>query len=243
MERIQKILSNAGFCSRRKAEGLIEAGRVQVNNEVAQLGDKAGPDDIIMIGNKQVIADKRKYILFYKPAGVMTSLADPSGRKLVGDYVSAIPERIFPVGRLDFDAEGLLVMTNDGDFANILLHPSYETDKTYIACLDGRIKKGELSQVRGKIRLKDGYVNIKSVSVQGNNVLIKIHEGRNKIVKRIFNKLGYRVNRLKRIQVGPVKLGRMKPGDIRDLTPAEIAAVWAIRDAPKTSPRYRANNQ
>ncbi len=242
MERIQKILANAGFCSRRKAEGLIAAGKVIVNNEVAKLGDKAGPDDIIMVGNKQIVADERRYIAFYKPSGVMTSLKDPSGKRLVADLLGSVDERVFPVGRLDYDAEGLLVLTNDGDFGNILLHPRYETDKTYLASLDGKIKKRDLIEIRGKIRLNDGYVNVKKISVQGNNVLITIHEGRNKIVKRIFKKLGYRVNRLKRVQVGPIKLGRMKPGEFRDLTQKEIDAVWKIKDMPPRAPRHRSKN-
>ena len=224
LERVQKILANAGFCSRRKAEELIDEGKVFVNGEKIKLGDKADSDkDIIMIGNKKVEFDRKRYLALYKPSRIMTTLSDPSNKPNVTKFLGGINERVFPIGRLDYDAEGLLILTNDGDFANRVMHPRYEVVKTYQAELKNRIRPEEIRKLRGKIKLKDGFVKIENVKlIQGNYVEISIHEGRHKIVKRIFNELGFYVSRLKRTKIGIISLGKLRPGQLRELTKEEI---------------------
>jgi 23S rRNA pseudouridine2605 synthase len=219
LERVQKIMSNAGHCSRRKAEELIADGKVLVNSARIKLGDKADPEkDKIMINGKLLIIEQRKYYAFYKPDHVLTTLHDPFGKPTISDYIELLPVRVFPVGRLDFDAEGLLILTNDGDFANRMMHPRYETSKTYEAELRDRIRDSELSKLKGVVKLDDGNVKIDSCKrLNESTIEITIHEGRHKIVKRIFKDLGFYVKRLKRTQVGPVKLERMKPGEIKEI--------------------------
>ncbi len=227
-ERVQKILSNYGCCSRREAERLIEEGRVRINDKIAVLGDKASYNDKIYVDDSIVKKTIKKYYIFYKPKNVLTSLYDPSGKKTIVEYISKIPFRVYPVGRLDYDAEGLLLLTNDGDFANKVMHPKYNIKKTYIVELDGFLKKEDYEKLkRKKLRLKDGYVKIEEVKVLENkkydkktiNSIIKItlHEGRHKIVKRIFKSLGYYVKNLKRIKIDSIVLKNLKPGQYKEL--------------------------
>jgi pseudouridine synthase len=217
-ERVQKIMSNAGYCSRRKAEDLIAEGKVLVNSRRIKLGDKADPEkDTILVSGKPLVLEQKKYYLFYKPRNVLTTLHDPFGKPTIADYTSHLPVRVFPVGRLDYDAEGLLILTNDGDFANRLAHPRYETPKTYEAELRDRLRDADLKKLSGTVRLDDGPVKIESCrKLSENYIEITIHEGRHKIVKRIFKELGFYVKRLKRTQVGEYKLGRLKPGQIEE---------------------------
>ncbi len=227
--RVQKIIANAGYCSRRKAEQLIEQGKVAVNGKVITIGDKADPSkDIVSVDGKKIVGGKKRYIMLYKPRNILTSLKDPSGKKTIIDVLKEnakekIPERVVPVGRLDYDAEGLLLLTNDGDFANYVMHPRYEKVKVYHAELDKKISKQELQKIGRSIKLRDGLVRIDQLKqLAPNKVEIGVHEGRNKMVKRIFRKLGFMVKRLKRVQVGAVKIGKLKPGELRDLTKQEI---------------------
>lgn len=219
LERLQKILSNSGHCSRRAAEELIKAGKVSVNDRIISIGDKADASkDKIQVSGKPIGKDRKRYFAFYKPRNVMTTLSDPSGKPTVMRFIEGIPERVFPVGRLDYDAEGLLILTNDGDFANKIMHPRYETVKTYEAELRDRLRAKDLAMLKGKVKLKDGFVKIESSRMIHDNIIeISIHEGRHKVVKRIFKELGFYVKRLKRTKVGPLMLGRMKPGEIKEI--------------------------
>lgn len=225
-QRVQKIISNAGFCSRRKAEELIEGKKVRVNGKVIKLGDKATDKDEIIVSGKKLSFDKKRYIKMNKPRGVVTTLYDPHKDNTVVDYIQDIPQRLFPIGRLDFDAEGLLLLTNDGDFANKIMHPRYEILKVYEAKTRDRIRKSDIEGLKGKIRLKDGFVKIEySKLIDHNTIEIAVHEGRNKIVKRIFKQLGFYVKKLKRVQVGNIRLGSLRPGKWKDLTKEEIKSV------------------
>lgn len=224
LERVQKIISNAGYCSRRKAEELIEDGQVKVNNVKITIGDKADPKkDKISIKGRPLQFEKKHYLAFYKPKNVVTTNYDPRGRPTVQKFMQGLRERVYPVGRLDIDAEGLLLMTNDGDFANKVMHPRYEHTKTYRAELKTRVRKNDLEKFRGKIILTDGPVEIEHAKLINQfEIELTIHEGRHKIVKRIIKELGFYVKRLKRVKVGTVNLGTLKPGAYRNLTPKEI---------------------
>jgi pseudouridine synthase len=234
-ERVQKIMCNAGFCSRRKAEELIEQGKVLVNTRKIKLGDKADPSkDVIMVSGKTISLETRRYYAFYKPKNVLTTLHDPYGKTTIMNYIHSLPTRVFPVGRLDYDSEGLLILTNDGDFANRIMHPRYETLKTYEAELRDRIKDSELNKLKGTIRLDDGTVKIESCKrLNESTIEITIHEGRHKIVKRIFKDLGFYVKRLKRTQINSIKLGKMRPGDITEIPESIIKRIMDNKDKPK----------
>lgn len=221
------------MCSRRKAEKLIEEGRVKVNGKAAVLGDRADPTrDRILVDETPVSLSRRKiYLAFYKPEGVETTLAErpphSPNRRTLARYIKKMGfrERIYPVGRLDYDSEGLLILTNDGKFANIVMHPRYETEKTYEGLLDRPLRE-EDRQALEKGVILDGRktwparIEIKGPRQKG--FRITIHEGRNRIVRRMFAAKGYRVIELKRTRIGPVSLGRLKPGQSRKLSMREV---------------------
>lgn len=223
-ERVQKILSNAGFCSRRKAEDLIADGRVSVNDKTITLGDKADADkDQIKVYGKPIIFERKRYLKFYKPLYTLTSRYDPSEKPTIFKHLEGIQERVYPVGRLDYNGEGLLILTNDGDFANKIMHPRYETEKVYQATLTEPIDDDLIKKLGGKIILKDGFVQVHHAKqISPSVVEIKIHEGRNKIVKRIINHFGYKVKTLLRTQINDLHIGSMQPGEYRDLSPKEL---------------------
>lgn len=233
-ERIQKILSARGVGSRRQAETMIKDGRITCNGEVCQLGQTADPDvDAILIDGKPLPAHgERIYILLHKPRGYVTTLSDEKGRKNAAQLVSDCGVRVYPVGRLDMDSEGLLLFTNDGEFANMLMHPKHNVDKTYKVTVSGYTIEA-LEKLKKPVAL-DGYmirppkVQIlkRPMSTTGKAViLVTIHEGRNRQVRRMCSIAGMEVTRLIRIQEGPLKLGDLESGKWRYLTEDEVNSL------------------
>lgn len=231
-ERIQKIISVRWDVSRRNAEKLISEGRVRVDGETASLGDKADGDidEITVDGTALPRETGRKvYIMLNKPVGYVTTMKDEKGRKTVKDLVGDLEERVYPVGRLDINSEGLLIMTNDGEFANHLMHPSFEKDKTYRVLVTGDLEEG-LRRLREPMELDGAAVaapKIRIVKVQPNSSVIDItiHEGRNRQIRRMCELAGLTVKRLTRISEGGVSLGRLKKGTWRYLSKEEIAQL------------------
>lgn len=227
-ERLQKILSARGVASRRKAEEMIEAGRVTVNGAVASLGDTAdGDTDEILVDGKLLPSRPGcVYILLNKPRGYVTTLSDEQGRPNAAQLVADCGVRVYPVGRLDMDSEGLLIFTNDGDFANRLMHPSHEVEKTYDTWVTGYTAGGE-ERLKKPIEL-DGYrirppkVILLYADGEKAKLRITIHEGRNRQVRRMCQAAGMTVTRLRRIREGKLRLGELPPGKWRYLTEAEI---------------------
>ena len=233
MERLQKILASRGVCSRRKAEEIIQAGRVTVNGQVAALGDSADVDvdEILLDGAALPVKSEYVYILLNKPRGFVTTLSDEKGRKNAAQLVADCGVRVYPVGRLDMDSEGLLLFTNDGDFANSLMHPKHEVNKTYRVLVDGYTPQN-LRKLEQPVTL-DGYTIRKpDVSLVrqtrregGAELLVTIHEGRNRQVRRMCDLAGMKVLRLTRIAEGSLKLGDLPQGKWRYLTAEEVAAL------------------
>ena len=228
-ERLQKILSGRGICSRRKAEEYITAGRVCVNGSVAKLGDSADPDvdEITLDGKIIPSAGEHVYIMLHKPRGFVTTLSDEKGRKNAAQLVSDCGSRVYPVGRLDMDSEGLLLFTNDGAFANQLMHPKHEVNKTYHVVVTGYSPEN-LERLSQPVTL-DGYtirkpeVRMIKMLADGKAMLsVTIHEGRNRQVRRMCDLAGMRVTRLIRISEGTLQLGNLPLGKWRHLTPAEV---------------------
>lgn len=233
MERLQKIIAQAGIASRRHAEQLIQEGRVKVNGKtVTELGVKAdvAKDRITVDGKLLKHEPKKYYIILHKPRGYVTTMADPQGRKTVSDLVKDIPVRLHPIGRLDYDTEGLLLMTNDGDLTFALTHPKHEIKKTYAARVDGVPKAADLELLARGVELEDGLTAPAEIAlvdiIDGNGVLeITIHEGRNRQVRRMCEKIGYPVIRLKRKQLAFLTLDKVARGRYRHLTVKEIEGL------------------
>lgn len=233
-ERLQKIISASGLMSRRKAEEYISAGRVTLNGRTAKLGDKADMDnDTILVDGRELPSSGEKiYIMFNKPKGYVTTLSDEKGRKNVCELVSA-GARVYPVGRLDMYSEGLLILTNDGEFANILMHPSHEVVKTYRTYVSGEDIGYAAELLRCPMEL-DGYVlspaEVDIVDYFGTHAVldISIHEGRNRQVRRMCELVGLRVTKLVRISEGGLELGDLKPGAWRCLTREEIDMLRGV---------------
>ena len=233
MERLQKILASRGICSRRKAEALIAAGRVTVNGETANLGDSADPgtDEILLDGKPLPSQSEYVYIMLHKPRGYVTTLSDEKGRKNAAQLVARCGVRVYPVGRLDMDSEGLLLFTNDGDFANSLMHPKHEVNKTYRVVVDGYTP--ENFEALKKPMTLDGYTirrpEVKLARPPRSDgraeLLVTIHEGRNRQVRRMCGMAGMEVRRLVRIAEGSLKLGTLASGEWRYLTPDEVRAL------------------
>jgi len=224
MHRVQKLLSNYGYCSRRKAEVLIQEGRVKVNNKLITIGDKASETDKIYVDNKLVNKQKSIYIMFNKPIRCVTALTDPEFKTIM-DYID-IKERIFPIGRLDYLTEGLLLLTNDGDFANKIAHPSNEITKTYLAGIDN-ITDEQVSQIEKGVLLEDGKTSPAEVrKIKSNLVEITIHEGKNRIIRRILKKLDIKVSFLKRVRIGKLKLGKLEPGTYQHLKKSDMDEIF-----------------
>jgi len=231
LERLQKVLAHAGVSSRRKCEDLIINGRVEVNGLVVlDLGTKVDPNkDQIKVDGKEINSEKLAYYLFYKPTGVITSVTDTHGRKVVTDFFRDISERIYPVGRLDNDTSGLLIMTNDGDLAYRLMHPSFTIDKVYLATVRGTPSKEKLNMLEKGVLLDDGWTSpaeatlIQSKTQPGQSVIrLTIHEGRNRQVRRMCQHIGHPVIKLHREKYGFLTLSGLKVGEYRPLTETEV---------------------
>ncbi len=228
-ERLQKILSKCGVASRRKAEEMILEGRVKVNGVTATLGMKADLEkDHIKVNGKLIRSfEPRAYLIFNKPIKCITSMYDPEGRPTVKDFLKGVKTNVFPVGRLDYDSEGLLIMTNDGELANAILHPKNKISKTYLVKIDGVLEDKDILKLRRGIKLEDGVTapaKIKKIKKTGVNswIEITIHEGRKRQIRRMLERLGYPVLKLRRIKINGLELGKLPPGAFRYLTSEEI---------------------
>lgn len=227
--RLQKVLAEAGLASRREAERWIEQGRVTVNGQKATLGQQADPcRDRIEVDGKplQSVQVKTTYLL-YKPAGYVTTVKDPEGRQTVMKFLDGVPGRVFPVGRLDLNTEGLLLVTNDGDLAQKLMHPSHQVEKTYLVKVRGKIDPEAIKKLSGGLRLDDGPTapaKVEKVRHSRNNSWFELtlQEGRNRQVRRMCQAVGFPVSSLKRVRLGFLTLKGMRPGDVRALTQSEI---------------------
>jgi 23S rRNA pseudouridine2605 synthase len=237
MERLQKVIANSGYTSRRKAEELIVAGKVSVNGEIVkELGVKVSETDAIMVEGKPLSkSEKKVYYLLNKPSGYICSLKDEKGRKVVTELIDT-NIRIYPVGRLDYDTTGLLILTNDGDFANLLSHPSNNVEKTYRATIDGILTVEEIYALKDGIDI-DGVkvvptrVKIKKKNVNKNTQIVELSivEGRNHIVKRVFEKIGHPVLKLKRERYAFLDVEDLRIGEYRDLTVKEIKKLKELK--------------
>ena len=233
--RLQKVLAAAGIGSRRKCEVLIERGRVTVNGAVVTtLGTRVDPEtDIIHVDGERVpTAADLVVVALNKPRGVLSTMADDRGRSCVGDYVQDYPQRLFHVGRLDADTEGLLLLTNDGELANRLGHPSHGVLKTYLATIDAPVPSGLGSRLRAGVELEDGPAQAASFrvvqQVTGRAMVeLSLHEGRNRIVRRMLAAEGRPVRALVRTSVGPIRLGGQRPGTVRRITGAELRRLYS----------------
>lgn len=231
--RLQKVLAAAGVASRRASEELIDRGRVEVNGRVVrEQGLRVDPErDVIRVDGARIPPPRRHvYLVVNKPRGVVSTLSDPEGRPTLADLVERRKERLFHVGRLDTDTEGLIILTNDGEFAHRLAHPSYEIPKTYLAEVEGVVEPHVLKRLRGGLMLDDGPVHPDKVTVTSRGagkslVEVTLHEGRNHIVRRMFDAVGHPVRRLSRIRIGPVRLGQLPQGGSRELTSKELGEL------------------
>ncbi len=231
--RLQKVLSERGIASRRKAEELIKNGEVAVNGRVASLGDKVDPaKDIIAVGGKRIDKKVKKfYIMLHKPRGFISTMSDELNRKCVAQLVQDVPEKVYPVGRLDKDSEGLLLMTNDGDFANAVIHPSRHIEKRYRVTLKAKVSEEQLVKLSSGMEI-DGYktqpakVNVLKLEPNRTVLEIVLKEGRNRQIRKMCEQVCLDVARLKRISIGQVKLGMLQPGKWRELSREEVRALW-----------------
>ncbi len=227
--RIQKFLSQCGIASRRHAEELILEGRVKVNGKViSEMGVKIDPSkDVVKVGNRVLQPVHKGIVLLNKPARVVSTLSDPEGRPTVADYLTAHYRSYFPVGRLDFDSTGLVIMTNDGELAERLMHPRYGMRRVYEVKVKGNMSEETLGALETGVRLVDGIakaeVKLLGQEDDATALLVTVAEGRNRLVRRMMEKVGHLVKKLKRVQHGPFKLGSLQPGQIRKLTESEYA--------------------
>lgn len=231
--RIQKMIADSGVCSRRKAEQMISQGRVKINGHPVKLGDKCGYKDLITIDGERIMIPKKKnfiYIMMNKPRGYVTTVSDELDRRCVMDLLEDVEERVYPVGRLDRNSEGLLLFTNDGEFANSIMHPSRHISKTYRVTVRPDINDDQLVALSEGVVIDGKKTLPASVVVKDKEtgrvvILITIKEGRNRQIRKMCEAVGLEVARLRRISIGPLKLGMLKPGSYRELTADELRAL------------------
>ncbi|GGN56552.1 MULTISPECIES: pseudouridine synthase [Oceanobacillus] len=236
LERLQKVIAQSGLTSRRKAEQLIASGKVKVNNQVVTtLGTKVSAQDEIEVEGVPIEKEAHVYYMLYKPRGIISSAKDDKGRKTVLDFFPEVEERIYPVGRLDYDSSGLILLTNDGDLANTLMHPSHGVEKVYVAKLKGIPSKQELAKLRKGVTadrelLKAVRYNILSADRKKDTMILELTlvEGKNRHVRRMMEALGYPVQKLKRERYGFLTLDGLSPGETRPLTPKEVKQLKNI---------------
>ncbi len=253
LERIQKVMAEQGLCSRRAAEQIILEGRVKINGHPARLGDKMDVNrDTMMIDGERIRLVKKQeyhYLMLHKPRGFVTTTSDERGRKTVMDLLADYPVRVFPVGRLDKDSEGLLLLTNDGGFANLMMHPSHGVSKLYRVTVHPRAEEGQVVALSKGVTLDDGtttqpaVVNV-VVDEPGRTVLeMTIKEGKNRQIRRMCEAVGLEVVRLRRSAMGAVKLGMLQPGQYRELTKSEVAALRAAAQKGRARARTQASQE
>jgi 23S rRNA pseudouridine2605 synthase len=249
LERLQKIIAHAGFASRREAETMIREGRVTVNGRVAELGSKADParDHVKVDGKLITRAEPHRYILLYKPKEVMTTVEDPQGRKTVIQLVKGVRERIYPIGRLDFHSEGLILLTNDGDLAFKVSHPKHGSVKTYHVKVRGvpedrlvdKLQRG--ITIDGKRTLPCEISRMKTTGRnddEGNSWFeVLLREGRTQQIRKMFQAVGHPVSKLRRVAIGPISDPKLTPGDWRELTPREVKMLGSMQEPAKVKPR------
>lgn len=237
MERLQKVIANSGITSRRKAEELITQGKVRVNGEVVkELGVKIDGNDIVEVNGATINRDNNKvYYLLNKPRGVITSVSDDKGRPTVIDYIKT-NERIYPVGRLDYDTTGLVILTNDGELANLLMHPSNMVEKKYIAKIEGLLNKDDVDRLKYGVIVDGKKVQVKNFKIKDKNfekntslIELSIVEGRNHIVKRLFESLKHPVIRLTRVGIAFLNADDLKSGEYRKLSIKEVKKLYSLK--------------
>jgi 23S rRNA pseudouridine2605 synthase len=241
MERLQKVMAQAGIASRRKSEELIVKGKVKVNGVVVtELGTRVSSTDQVEVEGIQIVKEENVYYLLYKPKGVISTANDDKGRKTVMDFFPHIEERIFPVGRLDYDTSGVIILTNDGDFSYLMTHPKFEIKKTYIAKVKGIPSRDNLRKLERGIELEDGMTapaNVKMQSMDKKSqtaiVEITIHEGRNRQVRRMFDAIGCPVDSLKREEFAILSTRGLNAGEARELTLHEVKQLRVLAETGK----------
>jgi len=240
-ERLQKVIAQSGLTSRRKAEKLITDGKVKVNNRlVTELGTRVSLTDEVTVDGIPLEKERKVYFVLYKPREYITAVSDDRGRKTVIDLMNNVPERIYPVGRLDYQSSGILLLTNDGSFAHKLMHPKFEVGKQYIVKIEGIMPKEKQMQLLDGVRdendlLKVSRYNVKQVDRKKRNMILEVtlHEGKNRHLRRLFAALGHPVDKLKREKYGFLSLGNLQPGEYRALTRKEVHDLLNLVDKNK----------
>ena len=249
--RLQKMMADCGVASRRKAEEMIVQGRVKVNGRPAKIGDKVDPrKDLVTVDDERIgSGDNKVYIMLHKPRGFITTMSDEKDRKCVAELVAEIPERVYPVGRLDKDSEGILLMTNDGNFANTISHPSGHVPKLYRVTVRPAVTEDMLTQMSVGMVIdgqKTAPCTVRVIQEEKGRVVLEIvlNEGRNRQIRKMCEQLGLEVARLKRVAIGSVKLGMLQPGQYRELTPEEVQRLMAAsRKAKERSVNRKAQEK
>ena len=232
--RLQKYMAACGVASRRKAEEMIAEGHVTVNGvKITEMGTQVEEGDEVRVDGQVIRPEaEKRYVMYHKPAGEVTTVSDPEGRRCVLDHFRDYPVRLYPVGRLDYDSEGLLLLTNDGTLTERMLHPSHQVDKTYLARVSGSVTMDEVRQLRAGVMLDDhktapAKVRVIKLEAEATVVLVTIHEGRNRQVRRMFEETGHQVMQLRRVRFGPLDLGDLPRGKWRELTAEEVRSLAA----------------